>query len=308
MEKTMRTMAVEAWGGPERLRPTMLPIPSPGDGEVVVRLTMAAVNPADLMLRAGVFAAPMEKLGPPWVPGIDGVGSVFAVGAGVDLALGERVCVLATPVVSGRGTYAEYVRVSADSLVPAPANLDDAAAAGMLLPALAASLAVEAAGVSSGESLLVTGAAGAVGTVVMQLAAAKGVEVVAQCRAEAWPRLEALGATRHVDREELPEGVDALVDCAGLGVAAATALRPGGVHVALRAIEDGLRDDVTGERVTYATSATDRVRLLELAAAVGRGELQLAPVADVVPLTEAAAAHARLEDPRPSGRQVLEIR
>jgi parallel beta-helix repeat protein len=167
-----------------------VPEPVAGPGEVRVRVHAAAVNPTDTLLVAGVHAARMRDVSPPYIPGTDAAGVVDQLGADADgrLAVGQRVVALVVPVGPRDGAYADQVVVPAASVVAAPDGVDDPAAATLLMNALTARLALDALALAPGQPLAVTGAAGAFGGYAVQLGRADGLRVLA----DAAPRDEAL--------------------------------------------------------------------------------------------------------------------
>jgi putative PIG3 family NAD(P)H quinone oxidoreductase len=167
----MRAVTVTAPGGPEMLRLAEVPDPEPGPGQVVLAVTATAVNRADLLQRQGHYPPPPGA--PPW-PGLEASGTVAAVGAGVDdWQVGDRACAL----LAGGG-YAERVAVPEGMLLPVPDGIDlvDAAA----LPEVVCTVwsnVFMLAGLRPGETLLVHGGAGGVGSMAIQLARAAGARV-----------------------------------------------------------------------------------------------------------------------------------
>ncbi len=217
-----------------------IPVPRPGAGEVLVRMTASVVSHHDL----GSVAGTLPHAPPPFTPGLEGAGVVARLGEGADaggLAVGTPVRLLARG--QAEGTWAEYVVAPAGAVVPVPEGLDPALAAACGTVSAAAWGALERAGLEGGESLGVTGATGAVGSLVAQLALRRGVT-----RVVAWSRTpETLPADIEVASEDGPdEPVDALVDTVGgvLLPQRLRAVRPGG-----RAVLVGY---TAGERVPFA--------------------------------------------------------
>jgi putative PIG3 family NAD(P)H quinone oxidoreductase len=168
----MKAIVCSEPGGPEVLTWTDVPDPVPGRGEVVVEVVAAAVNRADLLQRKGFYAPPP---GTTEVPGLECSGRVAALGEGVtEWSVGDKVCALLTG-----GGYAERVAVPAGQLLPVPAGLELAAAAG--LPETVCTVwsnVFMAAGLRPGERLLVHGGAGGIGTTAIQLGKALGASVL----------------------------------------------------------------------------------------------------------------------------------
>ena len=169
----MRAVVATEPGGPEVLAIRELPDPVPGEGELVIDMAGTAVNRADTLQRRGHYPPPA---GASDVLGLECSGTVGAVGAGVDrYAVGDRVCAL----LAGGG-YAEKVLVPAGQVMPAPDGIDLVTAGG--LPEVACTVwsnVFMIAGLRAGETLLVHGGAGGIGTMAIQVAAAVGARVVA---------------------------------------------------------------------------------------------------------------------------------
>lgn len=167
----MRAIHATRAGGPEVLSVVdQLPEPTPGPGEVVAAVAAAGVNFIDTYQRGGVY--PMAF---PHVPGSEGAGTVTAVGAGVaDVAVGDRIAWLAAP-----GSYADRVVMRADAALPVPEGVDLETAAALLLQGITAHYLVASTfPVQADHDVLLTAAAGGVGLLLTQLAAARGARVI----------------------------------------------------------------------------------------------------------------------------------
>ncbi|OJF12901.1 NAD(P)H-quinone oxidoreductase [Couchioplanes caeruleus] len=189
----MHAIVIEEPGGPEALVWTEVPDPEPGPGEVVVEVTAAAVNRADVMQRQGHYPPPP---GAPPYPGLECSGVITAVGPEVTgHHIGERVCAL----LAGGG-YAERVAVPAGQLLPVPQGLSLQEAAA--LPEVACTVwsnVVDIARLRKGKTLLVHGGGGGIGTFAIQLGKALGATVVVTAREQKHEQLLALGADLAVD-------------------------------------------------------------------------------------------------------------
>lgn len=172
MVKDMRAVVVNEPGGPEALTVTELPDPQPAQGEVVVRVSAAGVNRADLLQRRGFYDPPP---GATPVLGLEAAGEVVAVGTGVDDSwVGRRVVAL----LAGGG-YAELVAVPVGQVAPVPEGLDDVAAGGLMETAATVwSNVFMTAGLREGELLLAHGGTSGIGTTAIQMARAAGARVV----------------------------------------------------------------------------------------------------------------------------------
>ncbi|TQS41983.1 NADP-dependent oxidoreductase [Cryptosporangium phraense] len=317
----MRTALLRRFGGPEVIEFADVPRPEPGPGQVLVRVAAAAVNRIDLSTRDGALArAGLLAPAPAYALGWDVAGTVTATGPGVARFAGGDAVIGLRDVLSAPGTYAEYVVLDEGALAPAPRTVPLPAAATLPLIGLTADRSLALTGLGPGGILLVTGAAGGVGGLVLQLAAARGIRTVALARPRDEALVAGLGATWFVPhggaaetqaevetvaaavRRVVPGGVDAVIDAAVLGVPAHEALRGGGVFVTL--VAPFAPPPLRATRVVVQEVFADGARLGELSALVDAGQLTLA-VADTYPLDRAADAHRRLAAGGLRGRLVL---
>ena len=173
----MKAAFIETTGGPEMIRYGDLPKPSPGEGQVLVRVKAAALNPIDLYIRAGIVAMPLPK---PFIPGCDLAGTVEAVGPGVkDYRPGDRVWGSNQGLLGRQGSLAEYVCTGVEWLYPTPAGVSDAEVAAVALTGITAHLGLfRCAHLQAGETLFVNGGTGGVGSMVVQMAKAAGATVI----------------------------------------------------------------------------------------------------------------------------------
>lgn len=216
----MRSVAVRSFGGTPEVMD--LPPPAPGPRELLVRLDTAGMNPYDWKILEGILRPRPHVF--PLIAGVDGAGSVLATGEQVRrFRPGDRVFgqFLHDPV--GTGTYAELAPVpEALGIVRIPAELPVAEAAALPTAGMTALDALERLGVAAGATLVIVGASGGIGSIATQIAAARGIEVLAVARASSWERLHRLGARETFDganpewvrafRDARPKGADALLD------------------------------------------------------------------------------------------------
>jgi NADPH2:quinone reductase len=168
----MKAISVAEFGEPEMMRLVELPRPQPGAGQVLVRMHAAGVNPVETYIRAGTYP---RKPALPFTPGNDGAGVIDQVGEGVKLRIGERVYTAG----SISGTYAEYALCQAAQVHPLPANVSFAQGAAVGTPYATAYRGLfQRAQAKPGETVLVHGASGGVGTAAVQLARARGLRVL----------------------------------------------------------------------------------------------------------------------------------
>jgi NADPH:quinone reductase-like Zn-dependent oxidoreductase len=304
---TITVCEVTAFGGPEVLKPAERPHPEPLEGEVVVRIVAANVNPTDLGARSGAARRRVPELTPPFVPGWDLAGEVADVGPEVDrFQIGDPVVGMIPWVrIRGRvGAYAQAAVLQPEWLAPRPPELDAITGATIPLNALTASQDLNGLALAPGATVLITGASGAVGSYATQLAAAAGLRVlaIASDGDEEW--VESLGAAevlpRSVDLAKI-EPVDGLFDAVPIGAEATVAVKPGGAAVFTRRVEVPDRPDLQTESPLVHG---DPLGLAELTQRVAAGRLRTR-VARTLPLTEAAEAHRLNEKGGLRGKIVL---
>ncbi|MDT9699387.1 NADP-dependent oxidoreductase [Streptomyces sp. P17] len=292
----MRAVVVTTFGGPEAVEVVETEVPEPGARQVRIKVAAATLNPVDAGVRAGVFGGAGERIGLGW----DVAGTVDATGEAAAWTVGEEVVALLYGPVKPLGTHAEYVVVDADAVAKAPAGVDAVHAATLPLNALAAVQALDLLEVTPGQSLLITGAAGALGGYAVRLAAHRGISVTALARPTDEDLVRSLGADRLADGDE--GGFDAVLDAAVLGAPALERVRDGGAYVGV--IPGASPAPERGVRTSEIEVSADGARLAELVRLVDEGVLTLR-VAETYTLDDAAKAHARLAEGGLRGRLVL---
>lgn len=309
-EEKMRAVVARGCGGPEVLEVVTVPLPEPGPGQVRIRVEAATVNPVDLATRSGALVeaglmAAREHTGIGW----DVAGVVDRLGAGVAaFAPGQRVIGLRDLLDVSLGAYAEYLILDATAVAPAPPGVSAAAAATLPLNGLTALQALNLLDLAAGDTVLVTGATGAVGGFAVELAGRRGLRVVAQAGAADEEFARSLGAHWIVGRDAsdlaadvrrlVPGGVDGALDTAGLGIRALAAVRSRGAYATV--VGGSAPLPLRGIRVHQQWISADGAALAELAAM----DLTLR-VAEILPLELAAEAHDRLAAGGIRGRLVL---
>lgn len=310
------------YGGLERIEIGEVPVPAPGPADVLIRVEAAALNPADVFLLQGTpwvlrLAAGVRRPRQP-VIGSDCAGTVVAVGARVtDLRPGDRV------FGEVRGSLAQHTLASASRVAVLPPEVPAIHGAAVVMAGLAALHALDAARVEAGRTVLINGAAGGIGHLAVQLAAARGARVTAVCSAANAGWVGALGAERVVDyaREsllDLDERFDVVLDNVGNhamrdvlarvdtgGVLLPNSGFPGPDGGALRRVlKARLLNLVARQRVITFYSAPNRGDLEALAGMLGQGTLR--PTVDsVVPLARAAEAVERVMSRHAAGKVVV---
>ena len=288
----MRVVEVQQYGGVDTLRVVERPEPVPSGGRVRVRVTAVTVNPVDVVTRAGYLAALVPDLTGPFVLGWDFAGVTEdgqAVAGFVPwFEQGGRV-----------GTYASELLADPAWFAPVPDPEDLVTASTVPLNAVTAAPALRLAGLTAGQSLLVTGASGGVGGFAVQLAVAAGLEVTAVASTGDEAYVAGLGAKTVLARTETPApgSFDAVLDAASVPGAIA-AVRDGGAFVAV--MDPAAPAAERGVRVDTVHVTPDRAQLTEL---LGAG--LVTRVAGTLDLAEAAEAHRRLEAGGLRGKLVL---
>jgi NADPH2:quinone reductase len=173
----MKAAYIETTGVSEVIRYGDVTTPTPKEGEVLVRVTAAALNPIDTYIRAGAVAMPLPK---PFIPGCDLAGTVTNVGPSVkNLKVGDRVWGSNQGLLGRQGTFAEYACVLEDWLYPTPPGVSDETAAAVALVGITAHLGLfHCAGTQAGDIVFVNGGTGGVGSMVVQMAKAVGAQVI----------------------------------------------------------------------------------------------------------------------------------
>jgi NADPH:quinone reductase-like Zn-dependent oxidoreductase len=307
----MKAVYIERHGGPEQLKYGDLPDPAAKAGEVVVDVHAASVNGVDWRVRAGE-AYPQTKF--PYVLGRDFSGVVAAVGAGVgDLRTGEAVFGVCD--VGQEGAYAEKIAIKAAIVARKPASISHTDAAALALTGLTALVAIEdTLKLKAGETILVQGGAGGVGSFAVQLAKHIGARVIATASAANRAYLERLGADQVIDYNtqdvtRAAAGCDAAFDTVGGDVAQRTfaALRPGGRAAFIASGPQAPKPPRADVQSLRPNVGRDRPHLERIVALVESGAVR-APEVALFPLAEAAAAHRVSQGRHFRGKLVLQAR
>ncbi|MFC9454187.1 zinc-binding alcohol dehydrogenase family protein [Streptomyces sp. NPDC056983] len=309
----MKAVGLTEFGGPEVLRILDLPVPQAGPGEVQIRVRAATVNPVDALMRRGI--AHVSDAEPPYVPGMEASGVVEEIGEGTvtDLDVGDRV--MAIVVLSGtHGGYAEHVVVPAESVVRIPEGMSDAEAATLPMNGLTARMALDLLELPTGATVAITGAAGGVGGYAVQWAKADGLRVIADAAPKDEQLVKDLGADvvlprgdvfPELVRKKAPEGVDGLVDTAGIAPTAMRAVRDGGrVASSVRAVAVPEERGITTQYTLVPQYAREHAKLKRLQQLAQDGRMT-PRVARTLPAEQAVDAHHLLETGGLKGRIVL---
>ena len=312
----MRAVGLIKHGGPEVLQIVDVPEVNAGLGQVRIKVRAAAVNPTDTLARNGSRAEQQKVDPPPYVPGMDAAGIVDQVGEGVTsgVRVGDRVMAMVVPKGS-HGAYREQIALDQRAVVGAPSWSRHVEACTLPMNGLTAQQSLDLLHLSQGQTLAVTGAAGAYGGYVIQLAKLAGLTVVADASDADRELVASLGADIVVARgnnvagrirEHFPEGVDGLADGAVLNELAVPAVRDGGAFTAVRGYEGNGQRGINFSTTFVRTYDGEFEKLDRLRHLAETGVLKLR-VADVYPADQASEAHERLEAGGTRGRLVIEF-
>ncbi len=308
----MRAVAFTRFGGPEVLEVVDLPEPHAGPGEVRIRVAAAAVNPTDTILRSGLNRRPLESP-TPHVPGMDAAGTIDEVGEGASWSIGDEVMAVVLATGPHGGAYASELVVPADSVARIPANSTLVEASTLPMNGLTARLSLDQLALLPGQTLAVTGAAGAYGGYVVQLAKQDGLTVIGDASAADEPLVRGLGAdvvVRRGDdvteriREVVAAGVDGLTDGAVMNEKVLAGIADGGDLAVVRGWNGPTERDITLHQTFVVDYAHNHAALDRLRQQVEAGHVTLRVAATYDP-DGAPEAHRRLEAGGIRGRLVL---
>jgi NADPH:quinone reductase-like Zn-dependent oxidoreductase len=309
----MKTVRFHEYGDANVLRYEDAVQPSPGPGEVLIRVAATSFNPVDAGIRGGYLREAFQ-VSLPHVPGIDVAGTVVAVGPDVSKrAPGDRVAGFLP--MDADGAAAEYVVAPAAALTGVPEGVPLTDAAAVPEVGLTAWQALsEYAELRPGQRLLVNGAGGAVGAYAIQLAKRAGAHVIATASPRSFARVQRLGADEIIDHtateitDVVAEPVDVVLNLARIDRERLTALgqllRDGGVLV--NTVPTITPDEVPGTRALTLFVRSDAIQLGQLLALIDSGELHV-EIAERLPLSELPAVHARSDAGELSGKVVLVV-
>lgn len=304
------------YGGPQALCEVDLPLEPLGPEQVRIRVTAAAVSPADTVVRAGLRSKSGRPLDIADVPGMDIAGVVTEIGEPVDASIGIGVGERVMGALRPRGThggYREDIVLPVSAIARVPKNVSDVEAATLPMNGLTARLTLDRLALTQGQVIAVTGAAGTYGGYVVQLAKADGLTVVADASEDDEDLVRGLGADFVVPRgddvanrilERFPGGVDGLADGSVQNAAVLPAVRDGGAVATVRGYEGDGKRSLRVFPIWVNDYLMEHAILDYLRVQVERGELTLR-VAAVFPAERASEAHRRLAAGGVRGRMVL---
>lgn len=306
---TMKAIRIHEFGGGEVLHYEDAPKPTAGAGQVLVRVHAAGVNPADWKVRDGTFKAMGERPFP-LILGFDVAGTVEAVGAGVtNVQAGEAVYA----DIHG-GAYAEYAAFPAELAASKPQTLDFVEAAAVPVAALTAWQALfDHAGLTAGQTVLIHGGSGGVGSFAIPFAKNVGARVITTGSARNHAYLRGLGADEVIDYnttqfEEVARDVDVVLDTIGGDTEQRSwqTLKRGGVLVSIVQMPDQVQAAEHGVRALVFSAKGNAAQLTEIGRLIDAGKVKVT-VETVLPLSEARRAHELSATKHTRGKIVLQV-
>ncbi len=310
--KTMRAVCIYGYGGPEVLVYEDAPCPRPRDGEVLVRVHAAGINPIDWKIREGRYND-MIPTTLPLVLGWDVSGVVESLGRGVSrFAVGDEV--FSRPDLSRDGAYAEYIVIRESEVALKPKSIDHVHAAALPFAGLTAWQAlVEAGQVSAGQRVLIHGAAGGVGHLAVQLAKWKGAHVIGTASQRNHDFLRALGVDQVVEYpqerlEDWVQPVDVILDTVGGETQELSwpVLKRSGILVSIVSPPSAETAAERGVRQAFVMSEANGAQLTEIAKLVAAEKLK-AIVETILPLSDATRGQELSERGHTRGKIVLRV-
>lgn len=307
---TMKAIRLYEFGPPGNLKYEGVARPVPGDDEVLIQVHAAAVNPVDDKIRAGLLG-PIAKT--PYIPGFDAAGVIAKAGKNATrFKPGDAVYTYIS--LQRGGTYAEYVVAKETEVAPKPAGLSFNEAAAVPLAALTAWQAlIDTAKLEAGQTVLIHGGSGGVGSFAVQIAKARGATVIATASADNQDTLKTLGADVAIDYqarkfEDVAKSVDVVLDLIGGDTQARSwaTLKKGGILVSIVQPPDQELAARAGARGAVILVKPSGAQLAELTALIDDGKLKPI-VSKVFPLEKAAEAHEQIATRHTRGKIVLEV-
>ena len=310
---TMKAIIAHQYGGPEVLKLEDVPVPTPKEDEMLVKVVAAGVNSFDGTLRAGRYAKP-NGTQLPWHPGYDIAGVVEKIGGKITKFKAGDAVYAFIPFLKGGG-YAEYALARESDAALKPATINFVEAAGAPSVALTAWQAiVDKANVQSGQTVLIHGASGGVGLFAIPIAKIRGAKVLATASTANQDFLKQLGADVAIDYktqkfEDIAKDVDVVID----GVGGETLKRSypivkkGGIIVSLSDNVDQAQLDKYGIRGMSIEVQTSGNELGQIGKLIDEKKIKIV-VSETFPLAEAGKAQAKAETGHARGKIVLKVR
>jgi NADPH:quinone reductase-like Zn-dependent oxidoreductase len=309
---TMKAIVANEYGGPEVLKYQDMPRPEPKEDQILIRVIAAGVNPVDAMIRSGMFAK-YEKDVFPIIPGADIAGVVEKVGSKVTkFKAGDPV--FAYVSLKGGGGYAEYTLATERDTAGKPKSLAYVEAAAVPIVALTAWQAlIDTAKLNTGQTVLIHGGSGGVGTFAIQIAKARGAKVIATASTANQDLLKQLGADVAIDYikqkfEDVAKDVDVVLDSVGKDTLARSygVVKKGGFIVSLVARPDRDELDKHGIRGAAVNVEPNSGELAEIGKLIDQKKIKVI-VSQTFPLSEAMRAQEQVATGHTRGKIVLKV-
>jgi NADPH:quinone reductase-like Zn-dependent oxidoreductase len=308
----MKAIVIHEYGGPEVLKHEDVPLPEPKEDQILVRVVAAGVNPVDALIRSGKYAKFFgTKL--PLIPGYDIAGIVQKTGAKITkFKTGDPI--YAYIGLEEGGGYAEYAVVTEVETAPKPKSLAYEYAAAVPVAALTAWQAlIDTAKLSAGQTVLIHGGSGGVGTFAIQIAKTRGAKVIATASSANQDFLRQLGADVVIDYtktkfEEVAKDVDLVLDSVGKDTLARSygVVKKGGFIVTLVAQIDQAELDKHGIRGVSLSVKPDSNELAEIGKLIDEKKIKVI-VSQTFPLSEAMKAQEQVATGHTRGKIVLKV-
>ncbi len=308
----MKAIVFYEYGGPEVLKYEDVPRPKPKEDQILARVIAAGVNPVDGMIRSGMFAKD-EKTAFPRILGADIAGVVEKTGSKITkFKAGDAVYAYIS--LDNEGGYAEYALATENEASPKPKSLDYVEAAAVPVVALTAWQAlIDTAKLSAGETVLIHGGSGGVGTFAIQIAKGRGAKVIATASTANQDLLKQLGADVAIDYtktkfEDIAKDVDVVLDSVGKDTLARSygVMKKGGFIVSLVARPDQAELAKRGLRGASLSAEPNSNELAEIGNLIDEKKIRVI-VSQTFPLSEARKAHEQVATGHTRGKIVLKV-
>jgi NADPH:quinone reductase-like Zn-dependent oxidoreductase len=312
--ETMKAIVAHEYGGPEVLKLEDVPVPTPQEDEILVKVFAAGVNSFDGALRSGAFAKKPNGTQLPWHPGYDIAGVVEKVGGKVTkFKAGDPVFAFIT-ILKGGG-YAEYAIAKEKDAAPKPATISFVEAAGVPSVALTAWQAiVDKANLQSGQTVLIHGASGGVGMFAIPIAKIRGAKVFATASTANQDFLKELEADVAIDYktqkfEDIAKDVDVVIDGVGGETLARSypIVKKGGIVVSLTDRVDQAQLNKYGIRGASLVVQNNGDELAQIGKLIDEKKIKVI-VSEIFPLADASKAEAKADTGHARGKIVLKLR
>lgn len=310
--ETMKAIVVHEYGGADAMKLEEVPRPEPKEDQVLIKVIAAGVNPVDAMIRAGMFSK-SKKLSSPLIPGGDVAGVVEKTGSAVKkFKAGDPVYVYIS--LKNNGGYAEYALATEKETALKPKSISYVEAAAVPIVALTAWQALfDKAKLTAGQTVLIHGGSGGVGTFAIQFAKARGAKVIATASTANQDLLKQLGADVAIDYktqkfEDVAKDVDVVLDSVGGDTLKRSygVLKEGGFIATLVADVDKAELEKRGIRGESISVDPDSAELAEIGKLIDEKKVKVI-VSQTMPLGDAIKAHQQVETGHTRGKIVLKV-